>query len=110
MPFKSEKQRRYMWANHPDIARRWTDKYGSGIGYVHDPTFSLQNGKAQWIRLLDVFLIGPLMVAGGMSLTKKSAFWGIVLGAMGLGTIVFNGRNWLLMEQAKRAETPTVQG
>lgn len=31
MPFRSEKQRRYMWANHPEIARRWTDKYGSDI-------------------------------------------------------------------------------
>jgi len=29
MPFKSEKQRRYLWAKHPDIARRWTKKYGS---------------------------------------------------------------------------------
>lgn len=23
MPFKSEKQRRYMHAKHPDIAKRW---------------------------------------------------------------------------------------
>lgn len=23
MPFKSPKQRRYMWAKHPEIARRW---------------------------------------------------------------------------------------
>lgn len=29
MPFKSEKQRRYMWMKHPDIARRWTEEYGS---------------------------------------------------------------------------------
>jgi len=29
MPFKSEKQRRYLWKFHPDIAREWTDKYGS---------------------------------------------------------------------------------
>lgn len=29
MPFRSAKQRRYMWANHPDIARRWTEEYGS---------------------------------------------------------------------------------
>ena len=29
MPFKSAKQRRYMWAKHPDIARKWTKKYGS---------------------------------------------------------------------------------
>lgn len=29
MPFKSEDHRRYMWANHPEIARRWAEKYGS---------------------------------------------------------------------------------
>ena len=27
MPFKSEKQRRFLWAEHPDIARRWTQEY-----------------------------------------------------------------------------------
>ena len=25
MPFKSEKQRKYLWKNHPKIARDWTD-------------------------------------------------------------------------------------
>ena len=29
MPFKSEKQRRYLWVKHPEIARKWTKKYGS---------------------------------------------------------------------------------
>lgn len=29
MPFKSEKQRRYMWMNEPSLARKWTKKYGS---------------------------------------------------------------------------------
>ena len=29
MPFKSEKQRRYLWKNEPKIARDWTDTYGS---------------------------------------------------------------------------------
>lgn len=29
MPFKSEKQRRYLWKNHPVLAQRWADKYGS---------------------------------------------------------------------------------
>jgi hypothetical protein len=27
MPFKSESQRRFLWAKHPDIAKRWADKY-----------------------------------------------------------------------------------
>ena len=31
MPFKSEKQRKYLWANEPGIARDWTDKYGSRV-------------------------------------------------------------------------------
>lgn len=29
MPFKSEKQRRFLWKNYPVLAQRWSDKYGS---------------------------------------------------------------------------------
>jgi len=29
MPFKSEKQRRYLWKKEPKIAREWTKAYGS---------------------------------------------------------------------------------
>ena len=39
MPFQSEKQRRYMWKNHPGIARKWSKKYGSKSGkrnYSHE--------------------------------------------------------------------------
>ena len=31
MPFKSDAQRRYLWANDPEIARDWTETYGSRI-------------------------------------------------------------------------------
>ena len=31
MPFQSEKQRRYLWANEPEIARDWTETYGSRV-------------------------------------------------------------------------------
>ena len=31
MPFKSEAQRKYLWAREPEIARDWTDTYGSRI-------------------------------------------------------------------------------
>jgi len=27
MPFRSEKQRRFLWAEHPDIAKRWAHEY-----------------------------------------------------------------------------------
>ena len=29
MPFISVKQRKFLWANHPDIAKRWTEEHGS---------------------------------------------------------------------------------
>ena len=31
MPFKSVKQRKYMWAKKPALAKKWTKKYGSKI-------------------------------------------------------------------------------
>jgi hypothetical protein len=29
MPFKSERQRRYLWKNEPEVAKKWSHKYGS---------------------------------------------------------------------------------
>lgn len=29
MPFKSEKQRRYLWVHEPKLARKWSHEYGS---------------------------------------------------------------------------------
>jgi hypothetical protein len=29
MPFKSEAQRRFMWAKHPEIAKKWAHEYPS---------------------------------------------------------------------------------
>lgn len=29
MPFRSEKQRKFMHAKHPEIADKWEEKYGS---------------------------------------------------------------------------------
>lgn len=31
MPFESEKQRRFLWANEPEVAEKWTKEYGSAI-------------------------------------------------------------------------------
>jgi hypothetical protein len=29
MPFRSGKQRKFLWMKHPEIARRWTNEHGS---------------------------------------------------------------------------------
>jgi len=44
MPFQSEKQRRYLWANEPKIARDWTDTYGSGIAKALGGRIGLASG------------------------------------------------------------------
>jgi len=44
MPFKSEAQRRYLWANEPEIARDWTDTYGSRIHKNGGGIMSMQGG------------------------------------------------------------------
>ena len=44
MPFKSEKQRRYLWANEPEIARDWTDTYGNRIQKNNGGIMSIQGG------------------------------------------------------------------
>ena len=32
LPFKSAKQRRYLFAKHPGLAKRWARKYGAKVG------------------------------------------------------------------------------
>jgi hypothetical protein len=39
MPFKSVKQRKFMYAKHPEIAKRWTKKYGSKVVGKKDKGF-----------------------------------------------------------------------
>ncbi len=46
MPFASAKQRLLLWAKRPDIARRWTDRYGS----APQPKAQAQTAAAAAIR------------------------------------------------------------
>ena len=45
MPFKSEKQRKYLWANEPEIARDWTDTYGSKIHKADGGRIGFKDGS-----------------------------------------------------------------
>jgi len=64
-----------------------------------EPLFDPEYGKAQWIRVADVFLIGPLMIWGG---ARAGGLLGLTLGGLGAATIVFNGRNWLRADRYRR--------
>jgi hypothetical protein len=52
MPFKSEKQRKYLWAKEPEIAKKWTQEHGSKIvknkgGVVNPKGIGL---RSRWIK------------------------------------------------------------
>jgi len=49
MPFKSEAQKRYLWANEPEIARDWTDTYGSRIQKSNGGIMSMQGGVKNYL-------------------------------------------------------------
>ncbi len=50
--------------------------------------------KTQWVRLYDVFFLGPLMIAGGVALGRRSPGWGLLLSASGIGTSIYNAVNY----------------
>ena len=68
MPFQSEKQRRYLWANEPEIARDWTDTYGSGIAKALGGRVPLWTGGFP-----DFFQMTPENISQARSLPWKDA-------------------------------------
>ena len=60
MPFQSDKQRRYLWANEPEIAREWTNRYGASQGGLTRLPLRLGTGEE--------------MIAMGTPLTNQMAF------------------------------------
>ena len=53
-------------------------------------------GKSQWVRLLDVFILGPFMIWYALSTwSVVDPKVGMALLISGVLTIVYNGANWL---------------
>jgi len=55
--------------------------------------------KSQTVRLADVFFIGPLMTYGGWRLKDAQPIWGWTLALLGVGTVIYNGRNYLILRK-----------
>lgn len=49
-------------------------------------------GKSQFVRVLDVVFIGPLMIWGGL---KLRGLGGYTLAGLGAATVIYNARNYL---------------
>jgi len=58
MPFQSEKQRRYLHANHPEIAKRWEKEYSNGGILDIDGSEEITTEEGNDISLVDESEIG----------------------------------------------------
>ena len=64
--------------------------------------------KGQTVRVLDVVLVGPAMVAGGSLVYaqaldgQRRALGGFLIFA-GIATVLYNGNNWFKGEAAREA-------
>lgn len=54
--------------------------------------------KPQAVRLADVFIIGPLMLWGGLKLREDYPTAGPLLAFLGAATVFYNGRNWVVRD------------
>ncbi len=62
------------------------------VGWILAPGRS----KAQWVRLLDVFVYGPFLLILAFWPALAATPWAsILLIIMGATTVTYNGRNWL---------------
>lgn len=57
--------------------------------------------KGQNVRLWDIFAIGPLMLYGGVRLTKENPILGPILAILGVTTVYYNARNYLRVKESK---------
>lgn len=63
--------------------------------------------KAQPVRIADVLIVGPVMVAGGVTLvTKGNPVLGGFLALLGVATVGYNARNYALVERQRRQLKP----
>lgn len=59
--------------------------------------------KSQWVRLADVFFIGPLMVWAGARVARQAhPIAGGTLAVLGVATIGYNAKNYLDTRYVRR--------
>lgn len=76
---------------------------------VAAPSTPIEVQKSQEVRLLDVLVLGPFLI--GMALTSRPpALLRVLLGAVGVGTILYNLRNYQLTREQASIHKSEVMG
>jgi len=76
-------------------------------------TRMLPKMKSQWVRVIDVTLLGPGMMYAGARKSNLPPFIRLGLFVSGALTIAYNGKNWLEVQKQSPAgiqEVPVVAG
>jgi hypothetical protein len=63
--------------------------------------------KPQNIRLADVFILGPFSIWFGLKAKEMPTWARVAMMAYGTGTIFYNGKNYLEIEEAERKKFKT---
>jgi hypothetical protein len=77
--------------------------FGLILGWI-----STHGVKSQQIRLVDVFIIGPLMVFVGLRLLPSSTLAALAVIFFGATTISFNLKNYIYQASTERAKIYSV--
>ena len=102
MPFKSEKQRRFLWAAHPEVAKRWAHKYpesNKGLPMYADKKDSTDSKeKAAALSALDSAIA---------QLSGKTAY---LTGNVTTAEFAKKGMDSILRVDIPHSDTPTYAG
>lgn len=79
------------------------DLLNQGALTVTSASTPVEVKKSQEVRLLDVFALGPFMIIMAMT-SRPSPLLRVLLGAAGVGTILYNLRNYQLTREQASAE------
>lgn len=71
---------------------------------VASPSTPIEVQKSQEMRLVDVLVLGPFMIAMAIA-ARPSPLFRMLLGAAGVGTILYNLRNYQLTAAQPSAES-----
>jgi hypothetical protein len=102
MPFKSEKQKKYLFANEPEIAKRWAKNYKDGGLSSKDLTVPQMKANAAGIKA--VIATKPKGDPTGMGL-KGQALTGAIVKKKHGGFVIVKPRGFGRMLPSKRPRT-----